>query len=254
MTNYMDEYKELFVNRLGISKDAYMITTDLIDIFPINCSLTLYKNNIRTTNKTNYMNIPKMINPTLPNFTMVEGFFHINNSNNNNYAKTLKNNILGNNSIFYTKIHNIQIPAIKFTDELLDFFGCNIINEGDVFRIYNKKEMPFFRVIIGKNYKNDYLLKEELGDGFYIEKHDTPHIHQPVNTDANGFVVLAKRIENILLLSKVRIPFGKALYIPANVYHNDSLLIGEYNVLYTTTDNYQTYLFKTYENKIVNII
>jgi len=253
MTNYMDEYKELFVNRLGISQDAYMITTELIDIFPINSSLTLHKNNIRNTDKTNYMTVPKMLHSEIPTFTMVEGNFH-NNSNNNNYEITLKNNILGNNSIFYTKIHNIQIPAIKFTDELLDFFGCNIINEGDVFRIYNKKEMPLFRIKIGTNYKNDYLLKEGLGDGFYIETHNTPHIHQPGNVDAHGFVVLAKKIENILLLSKVRIPFGKALYIPSNIYHNDSLLIGEYNVLYAKSDNYQTYLFKNYDNTIVNII
>jgi|LakMenEpi03Aug12_release.lakeMendotaPanAssembly.Ray.scaffolds.fasta_scaffold378635_1 hypothetical protein len=251
MSNITNRYNELFVSRKGVSDEAYMITKELITIFPIDCSLVLDKNNIITTNKPNYINIPKMLSPEIPNFTMVEGYFH----NSANMTTTiLTNNILGNNSIFYTKVHNIQIPIISFSDQLLEFFGCKVINNGDVFSIDNKKEMPFFKVLIGKNYKNDYLLKEGLGDGFYIEKHDTPHIHQPVNINSNGFIVLAKRLENLLLLSKIKIPFGKALYIPANVYHNDSLLIGEYNVLYTKTDNYQTYLFKTYEDKIVNII
>jgi hypothetical protein len=248
---YHNDYKELFVKRLGTNTESYMITTDLITVFPINSNLILDKNNIISTKITNYTTLPKMLSPEIPNFTTVEGIFHINRNINN---EILQNNILGNNSIFYSKVNNIQIPIIKFTNELLDFFGCRVINEGDVFQLHNKIEMPLFRIKIGINYKNDYLLKEKLGDGFYIETHNTPHIHQPVNMDSHGYVVLAKKVENILLLSKVRIPFGKAIYIPSNIYHNDSLLIGEYNVLYTKSDNYQTYLFKNYDNTIINII
>lgn len=249
--NYHKDYKELFVKRLGTNAESYMTTTDLITVFPINSNVIFEKNNIITTKITNYTIIPKMLSSKIPNFIMVEGTFHITRNVDN---EILKNNILGNNSIFYSKLNNIKIPIIEFTNELLDFFKCTIINEGDVIQLHNEIEMPLFRIKIGKNYKNDYLLKDGLGDGFYIETHNTPHIHQPINADAHGFVVLGKKIENILLLSKVRIPFGKALYIPSNIFHNDSFLIGEYNVLYTKTDNYQTYLFKNYDNTITNII
>lgn len=249
--NEKTAYRELFVKRIGTTADSYMITTDLINIFPINSNVLLDKNNIIPTKKTNYITIPKILSPEIPNFTIVEGTFM---NKQNNTIEHNNNNILGMNSAFYCKINTIQIPIIKCSQEFLQFFGCIIINEGDVLKLNNNTEMPFFRVKIGKDYKSNYLLKKGLGDGFYIEVHDTPHIHQPLNSDAEGYLVLAKKQENILLLSKVKIPFGKALYIPPNIYHNDSLLIGDYNVLYTKTNNYTTYLFKTYDEKIVNII
>jgi len=251
MTHNMTKYNELFVKRLGTTDDSYMITTDLIYIFPIQCTVLFDKNTIKCTDKTNFIQIPKIIYPEIPNFTIVEGNFVF---KTNSSSAISKNNILGNNSIFYTKINVIQIPIIKCTSELLQFFGCFIISDGDTFKLNNHSEMPFFKITIGKNYKNDFLLKEGLGEGFYIETHDTPHIHQPINNDAEGYLVLAKRHDNLLLLSKVRIPYGKAVYIPPNTYHNDSLLIGDYNVLYTKTNNYQTYIFKTVDNKIVYII
>ena len=250
MENSEIKYKELFVNRTGINVDSYMITTDIICVFPKNCIIELDKHNIIKTNKKVYMNIPKTLSNKIPNFTIVKGKFE--NTRTNNYD-ILNNNILGYNSFFYTNTANIQIPVIQFSNELLQFFGCSIINENDILELHNKIEMPFFKITIGINYKNDYLLKEGLGEGFYIENHDTPHIHQPSNINAEGYLVLAKRIDNMLLLSKVRIPFGKAVYTPPFTYHNDSLLIGHYNVLYNKTNNYQTYIFKTFDNKIVNI-
>ena len=246
-----EKYKELYVKRIGITKDAFMITTELIDIFPANSTIELVKNNITISNKTDNIILPKMLSPEIPNFTIIDGLFDDNPIINSSLSD---NNILGVNSIFYCKIHTIQIPVIKCTNELLHFYECQIINDGDIFKIKNKKEMPFFKVTIGKDYKNDYLLKDGLGDGFYIETHDTPHIHQPANNDAEGFLVLAKRQGPMVMISKFRIPYGKAIYIPPNIYHNDSLLIGDYNVLYTRTDKYNTYVFKTYDNKIVNII
>jgi hypothetical protein len=251
MTEYSDKYKELFVKRLGTTDDSYMITTDLIYIFPIQCTILFDRNTIKCTNKTNFIQIPKMLHPETPNFTIVEGNFFL---KENNRSFISKNNILGNNSIFYTKTSVIQIPIIKCTSELLQFYGCTMLSNGDTLKLNNQTEMPFFKIIIGENYKNGFLLKEGLGEGFYIETHDTPHIHQPTNINSEGHLVLAKRYDNMLLLSKVRIPYGKAIYIPPNTYHNDSLLIGDYNVLYTKTNNYQTYVFKTVDNKIVDII
>jgi len=245
------KYKELFVNRIGRTNEAYMITTKLIDVFSVNCTLTLDKNEIINTNKTINHKTPQLLYSETPNYTIVDGVFDDIQIINKGLSE---NNILGNNSIFYSKMNNIQIPVIKCTTEFLEFYGCQLIHEGDVFKINNNNEIPFFRVEIGEDYKTDYLLKEGLGEGFYVEIHDTPHIHQPVNRDARGFLVLAKRQGHMLMLSKFRIPYGKAVYIPPNIYHNDSLLIGEYNVLYTRTDNYHTYVFKTHDNKIVNII
>jgi hypothetical protein len=45
------------------------------------------------------------------------------------------------------------------------------------------------------------------------------------------------------------IPFGKAIYIPPNTYHCDACLIGDYNVIYTITGNYKTYLIYNEDSK-----
>jgi hypothetical protein len=251
MTEHTNKYSELFVKRIGNTNDSYMITTDLIDIFPKQCTILFNNNTIKCTDTKNYIEIPKILYQETPNFIIVEGNFVLN-TNDSNYVS--KNNILGNNSIFYTKMNVIEIPIIKCTSELLQFFGCTIISNGDILKLNNHIEMPFFKIKIGKNYKNGFLIQQDLGEGFYIETHDTPHIHQPINNDAEGYLVLSNRQDNMLLLSKVRIPYGQAIYIPPNTYHNDSLLIGDYNVLYTKTNNYQTYIFTTLDNKIVNII
>jgi hypothetical protein len=244
------KYKELFVERLGTSENGYMRTTKLLDIFPMNCYLFADINNVLLSPNTKITQIPKMIHSKIPSYITINGIFMDNDTSTN---KTKNNNILGDNSIFYCHMDSIQIPIIDCVNELLYFYNTRVIEHGEIFQIENKYEMPFFEIDIGKNYKNDYLLKEELGDGFYMEIHDTPHLHQPSNNNSNGFVVLGKKYKNSILLSQVKIPYGKVLYIPSNVYHSDSLLTGVYNVMYTKATKYQTYLFKTFDNKIVSV-
>ena len=244
------KYKDLFVERLGTSEDGYMITTKLLDIFPINCYLFADINSIFLSPNKKITKIPKIIHSKIPNYITINGIFMNTDTNSN---KIKNNNILGDNSIFYCDMDSIKIPIIDCNNELLYIYNSRVIDHGEIFQIHNKSEMPFFEIDIGKKYKSDYLLQEGLGDGFYMEIHDTPHLHQPSNYNSNGFVVLGKKYKNSILLSKVQIPYGKILYIPSNVYHSDSLLTGVYNVMYTKAIHYQTYLFKTFDNKIVNV-
>jgi len=246
----MMKYKELFVERFGTSKDAFMITNKLLDIFPINSYIYADIDNIRISTYKKNTPISKIITSYIPNYITINGIF-INKDTNSNEIN--HNNILGDNSIYYCNTESIEIPTIECTNELLHFYNCRLIYFGEVFQIENKNEMPLFEIDIGEKYKDNYLLKEGLGDGFYMEIHDTPHLHQPSNQFSNGYIVLGKRYKNSIILSKVRIPFGNILYIPSNVYHSDSLLIGTYNVLYTKTVHYQTFIFKTFDNKIVFI-
>lgn len=247
----VDKYKNLFINRLGLLPTSYMITKSLISIFPVNSIITLDNNEIKLSNKSDIISkIPKQVYSNTPPYCIVDGIFY----NNKQSVNELDNNILGNNSIFMTHIKNIQIPVVSNIDEHLDFYGCKCLNNNDAIKLDNIFEMPFFNMSIGKDYKSDYLLIKELGGGFYIEKHNTPHLHQPVNIDASGYIVLAKRINNSFILSKFKIPYKSALYIPPNTYHNDSLLLGEYNVAYTKTNDYITYLFRNYDDTIVNVI
>ena len=163
------------------------------------------------------------------------------------------NNILGKNDYFITGLNNIVIPENDASQTLLNFYGAELISSNDVFNLNYQKKLPLFHVSIGSDYVNGYLLKENYGDGFYIEKHDTPHYHQPLDENSNGFLILGKFIDDYLYLSKFKIPFGKAIYTPANIYHNDAFLIGNYNVIYTRTPNYSTLIFKNLQGQITQV-
>jgi hypothetical protein len=45
-------------------------------------------------------------------------------------------------------------------------------------------------------YVETYLLHDERGGGFFIEYHDCPHFHQPLDEEASGWMTLAKFSED----------------------------------------------------------
>ena len=63
-----------------------------------------------------------------------------------------------------------------------------------------------------------------------------------MNKFSRGYIILGKEKDGNVELSAFKIPFGKALYVNKNVIHNDCFLIGNYNVIYTNTENYKTVL------------
>lgn len=247
-------YSDIFVNRIGTSDDSFMITTKLIDVFENNDEiLTLSHGTLKREYKTNPIlsEIPKGFFKNIPPYIIVKGDF-IDQSKNSG-EESPKNNILGKNSYFITGVNNINIPTADTCQETLSFYGAILIREGNSFKLDNRVQMPLFQVSIGKKYVSNYLLCQGYGDGFYIERHNTPHYHQPANIDCDGYLVLAKRIGNQLILSKFKIPFGSAIYTPPDIYHNDSFLIGDYYVIYTKTPDYNTYLFKSSDGKLVSV-
>lgn len=67
-------------------------------------------------------------------------------------------------------------------------------------------------------------------------------------------MTLCKRNGNSLILSKFKLPYKSLVYTPPQTLHNDGMLIGEFDVAYTKTNNYKTYLFRTDDNNIVDVI
>jgi hypothetical protein len=164
-----------------------------------------------------------------------------------------ENNILGSNDYFILNQEKIQIPETKTTNENLLLFNAHLIKPNEVFNFKCKKTLPIFEVTVGKNYVNGYLLEENFGNGFYIEKHNTPHYHQPLSPTSSGFLVLGILSNEKLVLTKFAIPFGYGIYMEPNTFHSDACLVGDYAVIYTKTSDYSTWLFRTKENKIVQV-
>ena len=236
---------KLRVHRYGINEDSFMITRRLLSIIrsesivKFNTSKMLeYRDRIQEKKKI-FWKEPKNVE--------IEG----------RSINLLKNNtnILGKKDFFIVDMDEIKIPVVENpTKQLLAYYNCELVFENDIFKLNNNKNMYYFSMEIGINYLNGYLLRRNYGDGFYLETQDTPHFHTPLNEKSRGYIIIGKKLENKYQLTAFKIPYKCGIYISPNVPHCDGTLIGEYNVLYTVTDNYETNLLYNTKNKIVDII
>ena len=71
----------------------------------------------------------------------------------------------------------------------------------------------------------------------------------PRNTNAGGYLILARRVVNFaspwskrknFAISAFQIPFGYAVYTRSNALHCDSFLTGDYLAVFAVADEYRT--------------
>jgi hypothetical protein len=170
-----------------------------------------------------------------------------------NAVKNVDNNILGSNRVLYTKkrIDQISIPIAECNSTNLSYYGAKLITpENPYFKLDNISPMPLFNMTIGCDYVEDYLLQPGLGDGFYMEKHNTPHIHIPADTSSSGYYILGDIIDNNLYATAFQIPTNCAIYTHPNIYHCDAGLVGNWNVMYACASQYITYVIHNNDNTI----
>lgn len=206
----------------------------------------------------------------------------INNKNQNN-----NNNILGNNEKFIVKdLQKLTIPIEMATVEKLAYYNCFMLNPNEKFILEGEHSVGLFEMYIGKNYLNDYLLAEEYGNGLYLEKHNQPHYynylqivennyfndehyindknygynHNHLNRDKKimfeqrGFLLLGKQNDDLSYsITGFIIPNNVGIYLPPNVLHCDGTLRGRYQVIYSKTDDYNTYLLHNEYNNILKL-
>ena len=150
-------------------------------------------------------------------------------------------NILGSLGLFIVNENEIKIPKAETNRENLGYYGAKLLEEGDILRFETDKEIPLTEVYVGSNYIDGYILNEKYANGVYIEKHNRPHFHKPLNKEATGYLILGRSIgDNLYAFSAFSIPYGYAVYTPPNTIHNDCFLIGKYAVVYSVTPEYST--------------
>lgn len=232
---------KLFVNRIGLNYEAYMKTIKIVDTFDKYSQVIWQNNNLKISEKPITIKGFKLYKPKRLKI-------NIKILDTDETIKT-NNNILGKNSFILIEEELIKIPVEVATDEKLNYYLCSLIENGDIFKLNNNCAIQNLNIVVGSNYFKDYILQTELGNGLYIETHDTPHFHQPLNSDCSGYLIIGKIKKDELILTAFKIPFGKAIYTPPRIYHCDACLVGEYNVIYAITENYKTYLIYNEDNK-----
>ncbi len=231
--NKNSKYKDLYVNRKGNSVNSYMKTTDNVEEILPNQFYELIDNKILKTNNTSTNLSSKIITP---DHCILKGEWTHPQKNQED-----KSSILGDIGPFIAKNETLEIPVAATSHETLNYYGAKLLNSGDIFKFDTKVHLPLFSMDIGQDYVEDYMLQKEHANGIFIEFHDRPHFHMPMNEHATGYLILGKKIkENIYHLSAFAIPFKSAIYTPPYVIHNDSFLIGKYYVVYSKTDDFST--------------
>lgn len=158
------------------------------------------------------------------------------------------NNILGQDGEFLTTLNSLSIPVTKTTKANLKWYGCKLISPTEEFKFDTNTQLPVADMSIGKEYISNYLLREDVG--FYLEYHDQPHLHMPKNKYSSGHLILGRYILNdTIALSAFEIPFGYAIYTPPFIIHDDGMLVGDYYVVYSITENYSTVIVKNKDTK-----
>lgn len=243
----MTNFTNIIVNRKGLTPNAYMKTVKIINIISPNQNYIITSNNLTKTDKTDTKHIPSINN--LPDrYIILEGIWDHKITNSGK-----ESNILGQNGTFRSNMSLLSIPVTPTNDINLGFYGALLYKTGDVINLKHNKELPLTYMDVGNEYVSNYIYQK--GDGVYLEYHNTPHFHTPLNEDASGYLVLGKYDEqkNKLILSAFKIPYGYAIYTPKYTIHNDLFLVGDYMVVYTKTDIYSTVIMKC-NDKLMDVI
>ncbi|WP_257286316.1 hypothetical protein [Endozoicomonas sp. SESOKO1] len=169
-------------------------------------------------------------------------------------------NLLGGNVCFKVDgdTKQVGIPIIEADSKSLLYYGALLIDDGQAVSFPNK-EYPIWKMQLGSNYVNGYLMTEK-GKGFYLEWHtDRPHWHQPLTEDAGGYYILGKKIQTedgseAYNLTGFKIPLGKAVYSMQGAIHCDAALTGKnWLVGFADSDNFSTALVRNTRNEMVKL-
>jgi len=167
-------------------------------------------------------------------------------------------NILGGNVLFVCDSSLIKIPEYSHTLSLasaMAWYGAHLVAVGTSMIFDTPKPVPVWTMEVGERYVEDYLLQEGRGGGFYMEHHDCPHLHVPMNAKATGFLIMGKflRAGAKIAFTAFKIPYGFGVYMPPGVIHCDAFLKGKYMVAYTNANNFSTALFRTGSMDVVKV-
>jgi len=238
---------EILVHRIGNDPNSFMITEQIIGTVKSKTNYRVsFDGLIETHEETSTHQVIK--DTAIPKYLKIKGEWNPDETKGTDQA-----NLLGGFGTLKISKSKIEIPGNHATKELLSFYGASLIKVDDIFQFETDSELPVTIMKIGETYVEKYLKIPNLGGGTYIEHHDRPHFHLPLNRSASGHLILGHFKENEYVLSAFKIPFGYGIYTPPELLHADAYLIGRYMVVYSITEHFSTVLFKNKKNKLVDV-
>lgn len=164
-------------------------------------------------------------------------------------------NILGGNgSYILADGHtSLDIPIAEATAENIAYYGCKLVKLGDFVSFESTGNLPITITNIGDTYVKDYLLEAAHGGGTYLEEHDRPHFHMPIDKFASGFLIIGKETDSVRELSAFQIPYGYGIVMAPWTIHSDAYLVGRYMVIYSATPEFSTVILRKKDKSLATI-
>ena len=160
-------------------------------------------------------------------------------------------NIFGGLGTLTLPAADLVIPEAPASAAALGFYGARPFSVGDVVVFEGDRNLAVTITNFGPAYADGYVHVEDRGGGAFIEYHDQPHLHMPLDPAAYGHILLGRADGDDYLLSAFAIPHGHAIYSPPLALHADPYLVGRFLVVYAVTETYSTVVFRSPEGALV---
>lgn len=245
----VNELDKIIVKRRGDSDHAYMITRDVVGYVAPNIKYQVTLKGLIAQDDPAEPSVTRSSSQSIPHHCALDGHWEKVESKQNCA------NILGGFGTLTIdqETASLQVPIAKTTKETLAFYGAILLKQEDHIAFDCDADLPVTFMSVGPDYAKGYLLDEEKGGGCYLEYHDRPHFHMPLNESCGGFLILGKKLQDDILLSAFQIPWRHAIYTPPNVIHTDAYLTGDFLVVYSVTKNYSTVILKNKRGELIDI-
>ena len=251
----------LIFKRQGDESDSFMHALGFHQVIKNNMAYMLTKDGLISSNNIKEAKrVPSdfIKNTVKPKSTTIEATWLKHSDNKPQKAEKISN-ILGGYGrlIINTDARKVTLPIELATSEKLAYYGAVAIPMGTTVTFPpEEKEYPIWAMSLGKHYTNGYLMTPKAG-GWYLEWHtDRPHFHMPLSSDAGGFYILGKALDNNRFeLTAFKIPFGTAVYTKRGAIHTDAGLTGKsWAVGYATSDSFSTVLLRNKQGEYVELV
>jgi len=227
--------QRLVVDRKGISEDAFMRTERILGYVCPGDHYRLGRDGFTQDATGNVPEIPKAVEPA---HTVLNGRW----DSDIDFVSE-EANILGGNGCYTLPDgeDELCIRQAEPNPEHLAYYGGRLVRVGDALRFDTDAPLPVTEISIGKTYAVDFLLKSANGGGEFLETHDRPHFHMPLDEEVEGHLFIGKRdADGLTKISAFQIPYGFGIMMPPWVIHADSHLVGRYLVVYSVTKTFST--------------
>lgn len=237
----------LMVNRLGNTAEAYMRTENFLGYAAPGQTYQLTMEGMLPAD----LPLPAVPEAVKPPSLILEGDWQ------SEVDLTIDDaNILGGNGRYLLPDgdQTLDIPVAETTAEHLAYYNSYLVPVGEALCFEATGNLPVTVTAVGQDYADEYLLDPQQGGGAYLEVHDRPHFHMPLDQQAGGYLIIGKRnADGQDEVSAFKVPFGYGVHMGPWAIHADAYLTGRYMVIYSATPEFSTVIIRKRDGELAKV-